>query len=222
MKFTLNLTVALGLSFYCNVCSCVATARAADSFDQRRQMFLDAVWTDYQEHAAKPAARNAFWRAAALFDSGHVEAGRRLVHRGLDQLVPGNRENRWIHGGNSGFTAWPGLECYIRYERFLDQALRDRYRKIYTGAVFYRRLSTSNHKIMAAVTRYLATQVWGPDAFHPDPFFKGQEDDGTRFEKNDPTGEQYVRRVIAETVTSGPGEYEHSMNGDTVCDSSDY
>lgn len=184
-----------------------ATAAVTDSFAQRQQMFLDAVWADYQEHAAKPSAKNAFWRAEALFDLGHSEEGRRLVHRGLDQLVPGNRENRWIHGGNSGFTAWPGVDCYIRYERLLDDALRERYRKIYTGAVFYRRLSTSNHKIMAAVTRYLATQIWGPDAFHPDPFFQGKEDDGSYFTKNDPTGEKYCRQIIAETVKGGPGEY---------------
>lgn len=206
-KIKATLAFAIGLSLYFDISPCPETASAAESFDQRRQMFLNAVWADYQEHAVKPSARNAFWRAEALFDSGHVEEGLRLVHRGLDQLVPGNRENRWIHGGNSGFTAWPGLDCYVRYERFLDQALRDRYRKIYTGAVFYRRVTTSNHKIMAAVTRYLATQIWGPDAFYPDPFFKGQEDDGVRFEKNDPTGEKYVRRIIAETVTSGPGEY---------------
>lgn len=97
------------------------------------------------------------------------------MNRGLDQLVPGNKENRWIYGGNSGFTAWPGLDCYIRYERFLDDATKQRYRKVYTGAVFYKRLSTSNHKIMAAVGRYLATQIWGSDAFHPDPFFQAED-----------------------------------------------
>jgi hypothetical protein len=129
------------------------------------------------------------------------------VNCGLDQLVPGNKENRWIHGGNSGFTAWPGLDCYIRYEPFLDAATKQRYRQIYTGAVFYKRLTTSNHKIMAAVGRYLATQIWGADAFHPDPFFSGKEDDGAYFTKGDPTGEKYIRANLAEVVKSGPGEY---------------
>ena len=179
----------------------------AETFDQRRQMFLDAVWADYQAHAEKPSARSAFWRAEALFELGNGEEGRRLVNRGLDQLVPGNRENRWIHGGNSGFTAWPGLDCYVRYKKFLDDATKERYQKIYTGAVFYRRLSTSNHKIMAAVGRYLATQIWGADAFHPDPFFEGREDDGAYFTKSDPTGEKYVRAIIESTVRNGPGEY---------------
>ncbi len=180
---------------------------SAETFNQRRQMFLDAVWADYQEHAAKPSAHSAFWRAEALFELGKIEEGRRLVNRGLDQLVPGNKENRWIHGGNSGFTAWPGLDCYIRYEPMLDDATRERYRQIYTGAVFYKRLSTSNHKIMAAVGRCLATQIWGAAAFHPDSFFQGTEDDGAYFTKSDPTGEKYVRSVIEDTVKSGPGEY---------------
>ena len=180
---------------------------SAETFDQRRQMFLDAAWADYQEHAAKPSAHSAFWRAEALFELGKIEEGRRLVNRGLDQLVPGNKENRWIHGGNSGFTAWPGLDCYIRYEPMLDDATKQRYRQLYTGAVFYKRLTTSNHKIMAAVGRYLATQIWGADAFHPDPFFQGKEDDGAFFTKADPTGKKYVRSIIEDTVKSGPGEY---------------
>jgi len=180
---------------------------SAETFDQRRQMFLDAVWADYQEHAAKPSAHSAFWRAEALFELGKIAEGRRLVNRGLDQLVPGNKENRWIHGGNSGFTAWPGLDCYIRYEPLLDDATKQRYRQLYTGAVFYKRLTTSNHKIMAAVGRYLATQIWGADAFHPDPFFQGKEDDGAYFTKADPTGEKYARSNIEDTVKSGPGEY---------------
>ncbi|MCY3018527.1 MAG: hypothetical protein NTW87_05790 [Planctomycetota bacterium] len=185
----------------------VAAVGDAETFAQRRQAFLDAVWSDFQSHTDKPSAKQAFFRAEALFELGKIDGGRRLVHRGLDQLVPGNRENRWIHGGNSGFVAWPGMDCYIRYERFLDGALKERYRKIYTGAVFYQQLSTSNHKIMAAVTRYLATQVWGDDAFKPDPFFQGKEDDGSRFHKSDPTGEKYVRSSISETVQFGPGEY---------------
>ena len=177
------------------------------SFDSRCRAFLEAVWADCQDHAAKPSAHMAFWRAEALFELGKIEEGRRLVNRGLDQLVPGNKENRWIHGGNSGFVAWPGLDCYIRYEQFLDDATKQRYREIYTGAVFYKRLSTSNHKIMAAVGRYLATQIWGADAFHPDPFFQGKEDDGAYFQKGDPTGEKYIRANLAEVVRSGPGEY---------------
>ena len=194
----------------CVLSLCVGVTLSADpatTFDQRRQMFLDAVRSNYQATAAKPSAHMAFWRAEVLFELGKTEEGRRLVNRGLDQLVPGNKENRWIHGGNSGFVAWPGLDCYIRYEQFLDDATKRRYRTIYTGAVFYKRLSTSNHKIMAAVDRYLAAQVWGADAFHPDPFFQGKEDDGAYFQKGDPTGEKYIRANLEEVVHSGPGEY---------------
>lgn len=203
--------VAISLCAILAVNSAIIAAEVAvpanTTFEQRRQMMLDAVWADYQEHADKPSGKDAFWRAEALFELGKITEGRKLVHRGLDQLIPGNKENRWILGGNSGFNAYPGVDSYVRYERFFDDTLKDRYRTIYTGAVFYRRLSTSNHKIMAAVTRYLATQIWGQDAFHPDPFFQGKEDTGAIFEKNDPTGEKYVRAIIADTVKSGPGEY---------------
>ena len=199
------LLLGFGLAFFVSAEAALDTVTPAD-FEQRRQMFLDTVWSDYQQ-SPKLSAHMAFWRAEALFELGKAEEGRRLVNRGLDQLTPGNKENRWIHGGNSGFVAWPGLDCYIRYEQFLNDELKERYRKIYTGAVFYKRLSTSNHKIMAAVTRYMATQIWGADAFHPDPFFQGKEDDGAYFQKSDPTGEKYIWTNISEVVQSGPGEY---------------
>jgi hypothetical protein len=180
-------------------------ARAAETFDERRRMFLQAVDADYRQQADKPSGRAAFLRAEALFELDKVEEGRRLVHRGLDQLVPGNRENRWIHGGNSGFIAWPGLDCYVRYESLLDDALKQRYRKIYTGAVFYKRFSTSNHKIVAAVTRYLATQIWGADAFQPDPFFQG---DAQRL----PGPELPLRRDVAR-AGSHQGQTEEDLAG---------
>ena len=75
---------------------------------------------------------------------------------------------------------------------------------------------------MAAVTRYLATQVWGPDSFHADPYFMAKDPYiiemtqksgtpgqvwGTTFTGGDPTGEKYLRDIIAATVKGGPGEF---------------
>lgn len=178
---------------------------AADTFDERRKACLDAVWAYHQENVKKPGP--GFNMASALFAMGRVDEARRIAHRSLDQFVPGNKENRWMFGGNSGFGVWPGIDCYIRHEDQLGDALKKRYRDIYTGGVFYPRLSTSNHKIMAAVTRYLATQVWGEAAFKPDPFFKGEHDNGSFFQANDRSGEKYVRSIIETTLKEGPGEY---------------
>ncbi len=180
------------------------------TFEERRQAVLEAF---------AAAGEDRFVKAGCLFELGRAADGLAEVNKGLDALVPGNKINRWMHGGNTGFLAWPGIDCYIRYGRFLDDATKERYRAIYTGGVFYARLTTSNHKIMAAVTRYLATQIWGADAFHPDPFFRedpyvvSQQKDpsdppwGTYFAKDDPTGEKYVRSIIASTVQGGPGEF---------------
>ena len=184
------------------------------SFDERRKTLLTAF--------ADGGKDDHFVRAECLFELGRIPEGLAEVNRGLDPLVPGNRISRWMHGGNTGFIAWPGLDCYLRYERLLDQATKERYRTIYTGGVFYARLSTSNHKLMAAVSRYLATQIWGPDAFHADSYFvekdpyiremtaKSKETGivwGTHFAKEDPTGEKYLRAILAATVKGGPGEY---------------
>ena len=170
----------------------------------------------------RPALHDGTHSFQRLFELGRKDEALLEVNKALDTLVPGNKVNRWMHGGNTGFTAWPGLDCYIRYEQFMDSATKERYRAIYTGGVFYARLTTSNHKLMAATVRYLATQIWGADAFHADPFFmahdpyiqqmsaKSQEPGvvwGTLFAKEDPTGEKYLRSIITSTVKGGPGEY---------------
>ena len=149
-----------------------------------------------------------------MFEMGKTAEACRLANRALDQLTPGNRENRWINGGNSGFTAWPGMDCYVRYNQLFDDALKARFHKIYSGAVFYKRLTTSNHTLMAAVTRCLATEVWGEEAFVADPFFQphkplepGEKQEGTFFSKDDPSGVKFCRDRIASALRDGPGEY---------------
>lgn len=186
-----------------------------ENFEQRRQ----AVLKTFAEEGTEK-----FIRAQCLFALGRTKEALVEANKGLDALEPGNRINRWMHGGNTGFIAWPGIECYIRFEKLLDAPTRERFRRIYTGGVFYAKLSTSNHKIMAALTRYLATQVWGADAFRADPYFMekdpyiiemtGKAKDpppgyvwGTSFGKGDATGEKYLREIITATMRGGPGEF---------------
>lgn len=188
----------------------VVAAPLLATFEERRQALVEAFATTGSE---------AFDRAGCLFTLGRHAEALVQINKGLDPLVPGNTINRWMHGGNTGFIAWPGIDAYLRYEKFLDEATKERYRRIYTTGVFYARLSTSNHKLMAALTRYLATQAWGPDAFTADPYFTtkdpyimgklkpGQPVWGTRFDAKDPTGEKYLREIIAASVRGGPGEF---------------
>lgn len=168
---------------------------------------LDAVWAEYQATKDKPSSKQRFWVAEALFEQGKIEEGCRMANLGLNALVPGNKENRWMYGGNSGFLAWPGIDCYVRYNQHFDEALKKRFKDIYTGAAFYVRLTTSNHKIMAAVARYLATETWGEAAFKPDPFFTPEQAKGNIFQAGDPTGKKYVLSIINDTIKMGPGEY---------------
>ena len=191
----------------------VAVKADMTTFEGRRQALLQVFAGEGSDH---------FTRAGCLFALGRTEEALAEVNKGLDPLVPGNKVNRWMHGGNTGFIAWPGIDCYIRFESQLDAATKERYRKIYTGGVFYAKLSTSNHKIMAAMTRYLATQVWGADAFHADPYFMAHDPYiiqmtqkikkpgqvwGTLFTGGDETGERYLQQIISSTVKGGPGEF---------------
>lgn len=186
-----------------------------ETFELRR----DALLRTYAETGTEK-----FIKAQCLFAIGRNAEALAELNKGLDALEPGNKINRWMHGGNTGFIAWPGIECYVRFEKYLDDATRDRFKRIYIGGVFYAKLSTSNHKIMAALTRYLATQVWGAEAFRADPYFMEKDPYiiemtgkaknpppgyvwGTIFTKGDESGESYLRDIIKATVRGGPGEF---------------
>jgi hypothetical protein len=182
---------------------------------------LEAVWQEYQAHEKQPTWKNVFLMADALFEMGKIQEARRLANYGLDGLQPGNKINRWITGGNSGFAVWPGIDCYIRYEHLMDGPLKERFRQTYTGGVFYRRFTTSNHVTMAGVTRYLAVQTWGRSAFKPHPAFADQvyealppeKQKSTRwppsqfFSNDDPDAVKFVHQFVEHVVQNGPGEY---------------
>ena len=200
-----------------------AFAAAADlaTFADRRQAMLAAACRGYEADPRKPAWKNAFLVAAALFESGKIEEGRRMAGFALDGLVPGNRINRWYLGGNSGFVVWPGIDCYIRYEHLLGDELKARFKQIYTTGVFYRRFSTSNHVTMAGVTRFLAVQTWGREAFSPHPDYADKVYEAlppdvrktTRFppsqlfSNDDPDAVKFVHQLVEQVVARGPGEY---------------
>ncbi|MEI7781741.1 MAG: hypothetical protein WCJ18_07435, partial [Planctomycetota bacterium] len=203
------------------VARAVEPAPDLGTFDVRRRAMIEAACKAYEANPKKPAWSNAFLVAGALFESGKVEEGRRLANFVLDGLVPGNKINRWYTGGNSGFVVWPGIDCYIRYEHMLGDELKARFKEIYTSGVFYRRFTTSNHVTMAAVTRYLAVQTWGREAFKPHPAYADKVYEAlprdlqktTRwppsqfFANDDPDGEKYVHALVDQILRQGPGEY---------------
>jgi hypothetical protein len=188
------------------------TAVSLDPSKTPRQAVIDLAIQTFDQTG--PKVRLPFATAAALVQGGRTPDAIKVVNAALDRLEPGNRYNRWMYGGNSGFEAWPGLDFYLQYKDRLDQPTRDRFARIYKGAVWYRQLTTSNHKMMAATERYLAAQEWGEN-FVPDPFFikhaqeTGKDDalPGTYFNAKDPTGRSYLEHRIQEEIASGSEEY---------------
>jgi hypothetical protein len=78
-----------------------------NTFEERRRAVLETFAAEGKEK---------FIRAECLFSLGRTQEALVEVNKGLDALVPGNKINRWMHGGNTGFIAWPGIVCYIRFE----------------------------------------------------------------------------------------------------------
>lgn len=198
--------------------SSVAAPAEDSGQKERRDALLNAVAESQQG-----SGKSGFWVADTLFELDKTEEALKVVNKCLDSLEPGNKFNRWMHGGNTGFIAWPGIDTYTRYESRMDKATKERYRTIYCGGVFYRRLTTSNHVIMAAVNRYLATEAFGANSFKADPWFMKNDPYiqkmtaeqiktpgevwGTNYSSGDPTAEKQIRKHLENVINGGPGEY---------------
>lgn len=176
------------------------------TYDKRLQAIQKAVYDQYQARINRPYA--SFPDAIILYSAGKNAEADRLADAALATMDPSNpKHSRWIDGGNSGFTVWPGIHCYSLYKDQMSPELIEKFKRVYTGAVFYRRLSTSNHVLMAAVTSYLARQEWKDEEFVPDPFFKESQRGGRIFTKHDPNGEKELKKRIEGILKGGPGEY---------------
>jgi hypothetical protein len=68
----------------------LAGSALAETFDERRLAVLEAFAKDGSEK---------FIRAECLFALGRSEEALVQVNKGLDALEPGNKINRWMHGG---------------------------------------------------------------------------------------------------------------------------
>ncbi len=93
---------------------------------------------------------------------------------------------------NGGFSAWPGMDTYIRWNQKFPQSIKDQYYTEYTTMPTYGAGSTPNQKIMFAVACRLACETWGTN--------KVLGVSNAKYGYPDPTGRDYVLAICDRTV----------------------
>ncbi|MBK8038652.1 MAG: autotransporter-associated beta strand repeat-containing protein [Verrucomicrobiaceae bacterium] len=135
-----------------------APFQTGTSFAARQDAMLDYLSTEVPNLGQSGAGphrigRVGFWCAAGRMLRGDTATGISYITTAVEDA---NAE-----GANAGFSMWPGMDAYMRWNHLFPQSLKDRYQQIYVGADAYDNGSTPNQRFMLAVASYLANGVWG-------------------------------------------------------------
>ncbi len=132
--------------------------QTSTSFADRQKAMLDYLSTDVPNLGQTGGGphrigRVGFWDATARLLRGDTATGISYITTSVEDA---NAE-----GPNAGFSMWPGMDAYMRWNQLFPQSLKDRYQQIYVGADAYDNGSTPNQRFMLATASYLANGVWG-------------------------------------------------------------
>ncbi len=135
-----------------------APFQVGTSFAQRHDAMLDwlaAEVPNLGQTGGGPhrIGRTGFWCATGRLLRGDASTGISYITTAVEDA---NAE-----AANAGFSMWPGMDAYLRWNHLFPQSLKDRYQQIYVGSDAYDNGSTPNQRFMLATASYLANGVWG-------------------------------------------------------------
>jgi len=136
-----------------------APFQTGTSYAQRHDAMLDFLSSEVPNLGQFDAGphrigRTGFWCATGRLLRGDAATGLSYVTTAI--------EDADAEGGNGGFSMWPGMDAYLRWNHLFPQSLKDRYQQVYVGSGIYNDGSTPNQRFMLAVASFLANEVWGP------------------------------------------------------------
>ena len=135
-----------------------APFQAGTGFAQRHDAMLDYLSTEVPnlgQFGGGPhrVGRTGFWCATGRLLRGDTATGISYITTAVEDA---NAE-----ASNAGFSMWPGIDAYLRWNHLFPQSLKDRYQQVYVGADAYDNGSTPNQRFMLATASYLANGIWG-------------------------------------------------------------
>lgn len=135
-----------------------APFQTGTSFADRHDAMLDFLSTEVPnlgQFGAGPhrIGRTGFWCATGRMLRDDTATGISYITTAI--------EDADAEGGNGGFSMWPGMDAYLRWNHLFPQSLKDRYQQVYVGSGIYDNGSTPNQRFMLATASYLANGIWG-------------------------------------------------------------
>lgn len=95
-------------------------------------------------------------------------------------------------GANGGFSGWPGMDTYMRWNHLMPQDVKDAYTAEFLGMKTYGSGSTPNQRIMWAAACRLACETWGTAAV--------TTNSNASNKTGEITGKKYIENICDRTV----------------------
>lgn len=170
--------------------------QAGTSFADRVDAMLDWLAVDVPnlgQFGAGPhrIGRVGFWDASARMLRGDTATGVSYITTSVEDASAEN--------SNAGFSMWPGMDAYMRWNQFFPSTLTNRYREVYTTSALYDNGATPNQKFMLATASYLANSIWGAAV---------NSVSGASYGTGDPTGKGWIVSVLDRTPWRGYEEHD--------------
>ncbi len=166
---------------------------AQSTYEQRHDAYFDDISgrriNTGQRDGPHRAGRTGFWTTQGKLQRGNESSG---VWSNLSSTITDADGSGDAGGANGGFSGWPGMDTYLRWQHRFPQWIKDQYYTEYTTMPTYGNGSTPNQRIMWAGACKLACETWGV------PAVTSVSNAANRY--GDPTGKAYMMAICDRTV----------------------
>lgn len=171
----------------------VSALFAQETYEERHDTLYDSLASRKintgQRDGPHRAGRTGFWTT-----QGRLQRGKETPATWKELVATlANADGAEDAGGaNGGFSGWPGMDTYVRWQHRFPQNVKDAYFAEFSTLPTYGKGSTPNQRMMWAAACRLACETWGADTV-------------TRFSDasnrtKEKTGRQYILNICDRTV----------------------
>ena len=169
---------------------------AQSTYEQRHEAYYDDIANRKinlgQTDGPHRAGRTGFWTTQGRLQRGMATWNPGKVWGELKTTITNADGAQDAGGANGGFSGWPGMDTYMRWQHLMPQDVKDAYVAEYVGMKTYGNGSTPNQRIMWAAACRLACETWGAAAV--------TANSNASNKTGEPTGKKYIETVCDRTV----------------------
>jgi autotransporter-associated beta strand protein len=143
-------------------------AMGQSTYEQRHEAFYNDISGRKinlgQTDGPHRAGRTGFWTTQGRLQRGMATWNPSKVWGELKTTITNADGAADAGGANGGFSGWPGMDTYMRWNHMMPQDVKDAYVAEFVGLKTYGNGSTPNQRIMWAAACRLACETWGTAA----------------------------------------------------------